>query len=136
VVDTAAGAREGFNKATSLPFDLIILDLMLPDRSGLDICQTIREAGIATSLIVLSARHQTTDKVVALKLGLTTTSPSRSSRSNPSLASRLYCGACLRARAMGSTSLARSGLIFDWRRLLGITSLFTSLHGSSSFFAI
>jgi two-component system alkaline phosphatase synthesis response regulator PhoP len=69
LVDTAADASEGFNKATSLPFDLIILDLMLPDRSGLDVCQAIREAGIATSLIVLSARHQTTDKVVALKLG-------------------------------------------------------------------
>src|SRR6516164_6626087 len=42
---------------------------MLPDRSGLDVCQAIREAGIATSLIVLSALNQTTDKVVALKLG-------------------------------------------------------------------
>ena len=69
IVDTAADATEGFEKATSLPFDLIILDLMLPDRSGLDVCKAIREAGIATSLIVLSARHQTADKVVALKLG-------------------------------------------------------------------
>jgi two-component system, OmpR family, alkaline phosphatase synthesis response regulator PhoP len=69
VVDTAADGAAGFEKATSLPFDLIILDLMLPDRSGLDVCRAIREAGIATSIIVLSARHQTTDKVVALKLG-------------------------------------------------------------------
>lgn len=69
LVDTAATATEGFEKATSLPFDLIILDLMLPDRSGLDVCREIREAGIATSIIVLSARRQTTDKVVALKLG-------------------------------------------------------------------
>lgn len=38
LVDTAADASEGFNKATSLPFDLIILDLMLPDGSGLDAC--------------------------------------------------------------------------------------------------
>ena len=42
---------------------------MLPDRSELDVCHAIREAGIATSIIVLSARRQTTDKVVALKLG-------------------------------------------------------------------
>ena len=68
-VETAASATEGFEKATSLPFDLIILDLMLPDRSGLDVCHAIREAGIATSIIVLSARRQTTDKVLALKLG-------------------------------------------------------------------
>ena len=69
LVDTASTAAEGFEKATSIPFDLIILDLMLPDRSGLDVCHAIREAGIATSIIVLSARRQTTDKVVALKLG-------------------------------------------------------------------
>lgn len=69
LVDTASTATEGFEKATSLPFDLIILDLMLPDRSGLDVCHAIREAGIATSIIVLSARRQTTDKVVALKFG-------------------------------------------------------------------
>lgn len=69
IVDTASTATEGFDKATSTPFDLIILDLMLPDRSGLDVCHAIREAGIATSIIVLSARRQTTDKVVALKLG-------------------------------------------------------------------
>lgn len=68
-VDTAANGAEGFEKATSLPLDLIILDLMLPDRSGLDVCHAIREAGIATSIIVLSARRQTTDKVLALKLG-------------------------------------------------------------------
>ena len=69
LVDTAATATEGFEKATSLPFDLIILDLMLPDRNGLDVCQAIRESGIATSIIVLSARSHTTDKVVALRLG-------------------------------------------------------------------
>jgi two-component system, OmpR family, alkaline phosphatase synthesis response regulator PhoP len=69
LVDTASTGTEGFEKATSIPFDLIILDLMLPDRNGLDLCHAIREAGIATSIIVLSARRQTTDKVVALKLG-------------------------------------------------------------------
>ena len=69
LVDTAANATEGFQKATSLPFDVIILDLMLPDRSGLDLCREIREAGIATPLIVLSARQRTTDKVVALNSG-------------------------------------------------------------------
>jgi two-component system alkaline phosphatase synthesis response regulator PhoP len=50
IVDTAADATEGFEKATSLPFDLIILDLMLPDRNGLDVCKAIREAGIANGL--------------------------------------------------------------------------------------
>jgi two-component system, OmpR family, alkaline phosphatase synthesis response regulator PhoP len=69
VIDTAGDAAEGLEKATSLPFDLIILDIMLPGRSGLDLCRDIRQAGLATPILVLSARHQTTDKVVALKLG-------------------------------------------------------------------
>ena len=69
IIDTAGDAAEGLEKATSLPFDLIILDIMLPGRSGLDLCRDIRQAGLATPILVLSARHQTTDKVVALKLG-------------------------------------------------------------------
>src|ERR1700751_511182 len=69
VVDTASDGVEGFEKATTLPFDLIILDIMLPQRSGLDLCRDIRQAGLATPILVLSARHQTADKVVALKLG-------------------------------------------------------------------
>jgi len=69
VVDTASDATEGFEKATSLPFDLIILDVMLPDRSGFDVCRDIRVAGLATPIMFLTARHQTTDKVIGLKLG-------------------------------------------------------------------
>jgi len=69
VVDTANDATEGFEKASSSPFDLIILDVMLPDRSGLDVCRDIRQAGLATPILFLSARHQTTDKVLGLRLG-------------------------------------------------------------------
>jgi two-component system alkaline phosphatase synthesis response regulator PhoP len=69
VVDTAGDGMEGFEKATTQPFDLIILDVMLPVRSGLDLCRDIRQAGLATPIMFLSARHQTYDKVVGLKLG-------------------------------------------------------------------
>lgn len=69
VVDTASDGVGGFEKATSLPFDLIILDVMLPDRSGFDVCRDIRQAGLATPILFLTARHQTTDKVIGLKLG-------------------------------------------------------------------
>lgn len=69
VVDTAADGVEGFEKATTQPFDLIILDIMLPYRSGLDVCRDLRQAGLATPILFLSARHQTTDKVIGLKLG-------------------------------------------------------------------
>jgi len=69
VVDFAADGEEGLNKATGLPFDLIILDVMLPHRSGFDVCRDIRTAGLATPILVLTARDQTMDKVLGLKLG-------------------------------------------------------------------
>ena len=69
VVDFAIDGEEGKEKATHLPFDLIILDIMLPRRSGLDICMDIRRAGLATPILLLTARGQTSDKVVGFKLG-------------------------------------------------------------------
>jgi two-component system alkaline phosphatase synthesis response regulator PhoP len=68
-VDFAADGDEGLSKATSLPFDLIILDIMLPNRSGLDVCRDVRIAGLATPILLLTARDQTADKVIGLKLG-------------------------------------------------------------------
>jgi two-component system alkaline phosphatase synthesis response regulator PhoP len=69
VVDFAADGEQGMEKATQLPFDLIILDIMLPRRSGLDLCTDIRRAGLATPILLLTARSQTSDKVVGFKLG-------------------------------------------------------------------
>jgi two-component system, OmpR family, alkaline phosphatase synthesis response regulator PhoP len=69
VVDTASGGIDGFNKATSRPFDLIILDILLPDRNGWDVCREIRQAGLATPILFLTARTHTIDKIAGLKLG-------------------------------------------------------------------
>ena len=69
VVDTAADGDEGLQKATDLPFDLIILDVMLPFRSGLDVCRGVRQQGMATPILMLTVRDQTIDKVVGLNLG-------------------------------------------------------------------
>lgn len=69
VVDTAADGQEGFDKASNLPYDLIILDIMLPRRSGLDVCRDIRQAGMATPILILTVRNETVDKVVGLRLG-------------------------------------------------------------------
>jgi two-component system alkaline phosphatase synthesis response regulator PhoP len=68
-VDFAMDGESGMRKATQLPFDLIILDIMLPFRSGLDLCTDIRRAGQLTPILLLTARSQTVDKVVGLKLG-------------------------------------------------------------------
>ena len=68
-VETAQDGDEGFGRASSEPFDLLILDVMLPKRNGFDICRDLRQAGISTPVIMLTARGQVVDKVVGLKLG-------------------------------------------------------------------
>jgi two-component system alkaline phosphatase synthesis response regulator PhoP len=68
-VQCASNGDEGLDQATRLPFDLIILDVMLPRRNGLDVCRDVRKAGLATPILMLTARSQTVDKVVGLKLG-------------------------------------------------------------------
>lgn len=53
----------------SLPIDLIVLDIMLPKLSGLDICRFIRNKGIKVPVMMLSARTTETDRVVGLEVG-------------------------------------------------------------------
>ena len=55
--------------ATSHGFDLILLDSMLPDSNGLNVCREIRQTGIATPILVLTARSQMTDMLLGFKLG-------------------------------------------------------------------
>lgn len=50
-------------------YDLVLLDLMLPTKSGLEICSEVREAGITTPIIVLTARAETEHKVELLSAG-------------------------------------------------------------------
>src|SRR5438270_5379539 len=69
VVECAGNGEEGFEKATRLPFDLIILDVMLPRRNGLDVCRDIRNSGIGVPILLLTARAEPAEKVVGLKLG-------------------------------------------------------------------
>ena len=68
-VENAADGQEGFKKATQLPFDLIILDVMLPKKSGFAVCQEIRKAGLITPILMLTARREESDKVVGLESG-------------------------------------------------------------------
>jgi two-component system, OmpR family, alkaline phosphatase synthesis response regulator PhoP len=69
VVDTAKDAEEGMDKLNGSPFDLLIIDVMLPYRSGFDLCREIRQSGLATPILFLTARTSLVDKVVGLKLG-------------------------------------------------------------------
>ena len=69
VVECAVNGDEAFEKATLLPFDLILLDIMLPGRNGFDVCRDIRKAGLITPILILTARGQIADKVTGLKIG-------------------------------------------------------------------
>jgi two-component system alkaline phosphatase synthesis response regulator PhoP len=69
LVDCAEDGEQAFEKATRLPFDLFILDLMLPGRDGLTLCTDIRAAGLITPVLMLTARGRTADKVSGLKTG-------------------------------------------------------------------
>src|ERR1700687_63688 len=68
-VECAADGDEGFEKATQIPFDLIILDVMLPRKSGVVGGRDIRQGGLITPILMLTARGQTSDKVNGLKIG-------------------------------------------------------------------
>ncbi len=68
-VETASEGDEGFSKASGGGFDLIVLDVMLPNRSGIDICRDLRQAGHHTPILMVTARSQTVDKVLGLKIG-------------------------------------------------------------------
>lgn len=69
VVETAKDAEEGMDKINAHPFDLLILDVMLPYQSGFDLCRDVRSSGIATPIMFLTARTTLIDRVVGLKLG-------------------------------------------------------------------
>jgi len=68
-VEAAGDGDTGFERASEGDFDLIILDVMLPGKNGLDVCRDLRQGGLAAPILMLTARAQVTDKVVGLKLG-------------------------------------------------------------------
>jgi len=68
-VASAGDAKSGLTRATGEYFDLIILDLMLPGGSGFDLCRDLRQQGITTPIIMLTARGQLIDRVLGLKIG-------------------------------------------------------------------
>jgi two-component system alkaline phosphatase synthesis response regulator PhoP len=68
-VTPACDGKQGFDIASSHEFDIIILDLMLPKMNGYDVCRDLRRKGIQTPILMLTAKGETIDKVLGLKLG-------------------------------------------------------------------
>ncbi len=68
-VVSAKDGETGFDVAASQSFDLILLDVMLPKKNGYDVCRDLRQHGITTPILMLTAKGETIDKVLGLKLG-------------------------------------------------------------------
>ena len=67
--EVAPDGEAGLERATREYFDLIILDVTAPGKGGLEVCRELRQQCITVPVLMLSARSQTTDKVLGLKIG-------------------------------------------------------------------
>lgn len=68
-VDTADDGEQGLKKILENAYNLIVLDVMMPKKSGFDVCKEVRKAGITTPVILLTAKGEEIDKVVGLEIG-------------------------------------------------------------------
>lgn len=68
-VERIANGKQGLKKAQGTQFDLVILDIMLPELDGFEICKQLRKSNIMTPIIMLTAKGQEIDKVLGLELG-------------------------------------------------------------------
>jgi DNA-binding response OmpR family regulator len=68
-VEWAQTGPAGYEMALARPFDLIVLDIMLPGKNGFDICRDLRREGMNAPVLMLTARGEVVDRVVGLKLG-------------------------------------------------------------------
>lgn len=68
-VVSAADGEAGVKATAKEKFDLIVLDVMLPKKNGYDVCRDLRQQGVSTPILMLTAKGETIDKVLGLKLG-------------------------------------------------------------------
>src|ERR1051325_6984467 len=68
-VESAADGETGLSKAANGKFDLVILDIMLPRKTGFEVCRELRQRGVDVAVLMLTAKSQVVDRVVGLKLG-------------------------------------------------------------------
>ena len=68
-VETVGNGILAANRAREGKFDLILLDVMLPGKDGFEVCRELRRSGIRTPILMLTARAQEAEKVLALELG-------------------------------------------------------------------
>jgi DNA-binding response OmpR family regulator len=65
----AQSGQMGYEKAKTGEYDLILLDIMLPDKNGIDICRDLRKDGISTPILMLTGKKEEVDKIIGLEIG-------------------------------------------------------------------
>ncbi|SDH74697.1 response regulator transcription factor [Alteribacillus bidgolensis] len=68
-VDTAMDGKEAMEKVKGTAYDLVVLDLMLPEKDGLEVCRQIRQERLSIPILMLTAKDDEFDKVLGLELG-------------------------------------------------------------------
>jgi two-component system OmpR family response regulator len=68
-VETAGDGHTAIARATGSPFDVIVLDVMLPGADGFEVCRTLRARGDGTPILMLTARGAVSDRVTGLEAG-------------------------------------------------------------------
>lgn len=68
-VDVANNGIDGFKRASKYPYQLIVLDLMLPGLDGLEVCRRLRNQATTTPILMLTAKSSELDRVLGLELG-------------------------------------------------------------------
>ena len=68
-VDSSMDGQEGLDMALENKYDMILLDLMLPNKDGMEICREIRQEKIETPIIMLTAKDSEIDKIIGLEIG-------------------------------------------------------------------
>jgi DNA-binding response OmpR family regulator len=68
-VEVVRDGEQAIRRAGEMPFDLILLDVMLPKKDGFAVCRELRRSGLSTSIILLTAKAEEAEKVLGLELG-------------------------------------------------------------------
>ena len=68
-VDTANNGKDGLEYALSNDYSVILLDIMMPEKDGIEVCRELRAAGVKTPILMLTAKSEEFDKVLGLEIG-------------------------------------------------------------------
>jgi len=68
-ITSASSGKMGYEKALTGEYDMIILDLMLPEKNGIEICKDLRKNNISTPILMLTGKKEEIDKILGLEIG-------------------------------------------------------------------